>query len=113
MVNYWFVFVIELMATALVAGSVVRIVARLKCWSRRRIQLSAFFSYWLVYLLGVVLLSRSLGLHFLPHPFSDAGHTFGSDLFAFLLTVGLPQLAVQVALIGLAGPGRKTTAAPR
>ena len=100
MAHYWIVFAIELLAAALIAGSITRIVARLKHWPRKRVFYSAYFLYWLIYLLGLFV-PRSFRLHFPPHQFVDAWHSFGSDLLAFLLTVALSQLAAQVAVIGL------------
>jgi hypothetical protein len=99
MAYYWIAFAIELVGVALIAGSITRIVARLRRWPRKRAFYSAYFLYWLIYLLGL-LVPRSFLLHFHPHPFADAGHSFGSDLFAFLLMVALSQLAALVAVIG-------------
>jgi hypothetical protein len=100
MVLYWIAFAIEVAVAALIAGSIVRIVARRMHWARRRTQVVAYLLYWLVYLLGL-LVPRSLRLHFLPHPFAEAWHTLGSDLFALFVMVALAQLAEQVAVIGL------------
>lgn len=105
MTHYWIPFVIEIFTVAVIAGSITRIVARLKFWSHKQTHYCAYFLYWLIYLMWLFV-PRSFRLHFISHPFADTGHSFGSNLFAFLLMVVFSQLAVRVATICRAvGPG--------
>jgi hypothetical protein len=99
MAHYWIAFVAALAVTALFVGSIVRVIAPRRNWSRMRTLLHAHFSCWLIYLLGL-LVQHHLPLPFLPHSIADLGRSFGSEVIAMFLMGVFSRLAGQIGLLG-------------